>query len=75
MEFKDINIGKVFFDPQTLNVYIKKTEKAGWVYILKESCEFRDSDGQPMQVVFPPNYPIAVVLFQQITQLSLTRDK
>lgn len=56
--FNQIPVGAVFFEGDTGEYYIKKSEKSAWVYIVSEDHEFLDSDGQPMQCEFPPNHQV-----------------
>ena len=56
--FDQIPVGAVFFEGDTGEYYIKKSEKSAWVYDVSEDCEFLDGDGQPMQCEFPPNHQV-----------------
>ena len=58
MKFKDVAIGQIFFEGETGEYYIKKSEKSSWVYVIDEDHEYLDRDGQPMQCEFPPNHQV-----------------
>ena len=57
--FDQIPVGAVFFEDDTGEYYIKKSEKSAWVYVVDEDHEFLDRDVQPMQCEFPPNHQIS----------------
>ena len=56
--FDQISIGEIFFEGETGEYYIKKSEKSAWVYDIAEDHEHRDGDGLPMQCEFPPNHQV-----------------
>ena len=56
--FDQIPVGAVFFEGETGEYYIKKSEKSAWVYVIDEDHEVLDSDGQPIQCEFPPNHQV-----------------
>lgn len=56
--FNQIAIGEIFFDCDTGEYYIKKSEKSAWIYVVDDDCELRDNDGQPVQCEFPPNHQV-----------------
>lgn len=56
--FDQISIGEIFFEGETGEYYIKKSEKSAWVYDIAEDHEYEDADGQPMQCEFPPNHQV-----------------
>ena len=58
MKFGEIEVGQVFFENQTGEYYVKKSEKSAWVYVIGDDHVFFDGDGQPMQCEFPPNHEV-----------------
>lgn len=56
--FDQIPVGAVFFEDDTGEYYIKKSEKSACVYVVDEDHEYLDHDGQPMQCEFPPNHQV-----------------
>ena len=56
--FEQISVGEIFFEGETGEYYIKKSEKSSWVYMIDEDREYVDSDGQPMQCEFPQNHQV-----------------
>ena len=58
--FDQISIGEIFFEGETGEYYIKKSEKSAWVYVIGEDHEFLDNDGQPifLQCEFPQDHQV-----------------
>lgn len=56
--FDQISIGEIFFDGQTDEYYIKKTDMSGCIYDIAEDHESLDADFQPMQRAFTAGHQV-----------------
>jgi hypothetical protein len=56
--FNQIAIGQIFFEGETGEYYVKKSEKSSWVYDIAKDHAVVDRDGQPMQCQFPAEHQV-----------------